>query len=318
MDELISVIVPIYKVERFLNDCIESIINQTYTNLEIILVDDGSPDKCGLICDNYAKEDKRIVVIHKENGGLSDARNAGIEVAKGAYLCFIDSDDKVRKDFVEKLYIGITTNEADLCLCGIDRIDENDNILDEITPQYEVGVTDGRMLVKSLKDFQTSNIVAWNKIYRRDLFKNLRYPKGKLNEDEFVTYKILYACKRVTIIPENLYHYRKVQGSIMNSQFTEKRLEFLDAYKERISYFKEKEDYELYKISIISYIEILVYLYCKEEIKDKNIKTKIIKRYREIYKKTRKIVKISLKRKMFYLLPDLYLVVIKIKRKIKK
>ena len=306
LEDLISIIVPVYKVEKFLEICINSIINQTYRNIEIIFVDDGSPDNCGLICDNYAKKDKRIRVIHKENGGLSDARNAGIEIAKGKYLCFVDSDDKVSEDFVEKLYKGITESEADLCLCGIDRIDENDNILDEIIPQYNAGITSGKMLIKTLRDFQISNIVAWNKIYKRDLFDNLRYPKGKLNEDEFITYKILYASKRVVIIPENLYHYRKVQGSIMNSKFTEKRLEFLDAYEERIYYFKEKNDMELYKESISAYIEILVSVFCSKKIRDKKIEKKIIKRYRDICKKKKNIIKLSYKRKMIYLFPRYY------------
>ena len=131
-NQLISIIVPIYNVEKYLKQCIESIISQTYRNIEIILVDDGSPDNCGKICDEYSQKDKRIIVLHKENGGLSDARNKGIDIAKGDYLTFVDSDDFVNIDYIEKLYNSIKFNNTKLAQCGISKVDENNEIIEKL------------------------------------------------------------------------------------------------------------------------------------------------------------------------------------------
>ena len=203
MNELISIIVPIYNVEKYLDRCIKSIINQSYNNLEIILVDDGSPDRCGEMCDEWAKIDKRIIVVHKENGGLSDARNAGIDIAKGNYLSFIDSDDYVHKDFIKVLYELCIKYNSDISMCGAFETSKDENC--------NFNLQQGNECVKYSKTIleRKDNIycVAWNKLYKKEVFKYIRYPKGKLHEDVAVINKILYYSNKIAITDLRLYFY---------------------------------------------------------------------------------------------------------------
>lgn len=177
--ELISVIIPIYNVEKYLKKCIDSIINQTYKNLEIILVDDGSPDNCGKICDEYAKKDQRIRVIHKKNGGLSDARNAGIDIAKGKYIAFVDSDDYVEKEYIEIMYKELKKNNVKIVQCGINKISDNEEIIDNYGYLKDELINSQRIMEEKYTKYPISNVVAWNKLYDIDLFKNIRYPVRK-------------------------------------------------------------------------------------------------------------------------------------------
>lgn len=174
-NELISVIIPVYKVEKYLDECIQSVINQTYKNLEIILVDDGSPDNCGKICDEYAKKDNRIKVIHKENGGLSSARNAGLDIARGEYISFIDSDDYVSKDFIKNMSIQMAN--ADLIICGMKNVYKEDEKCDEkenvvIKNETLTFIEANQKLIKPKNEIY---VTACNKLYRRELFDNLRF-----------------------------------------------------------------------------------------------------------------------------------------------
>lgn len=213
---LVSIIVPIYKVEPYLRRCLDSIVNQTYTNLEVILVDDGSPDNCPQICEEYAVKDSRIVVIHKENGGLSDARNAGLDICKGEYISFVDSDDWVNEEYIEKLISIITKESADIA------IGENSQTRQVSQKQNAKAVTKTFSSKDALIHLFTQNhiafIVSWGKIYKRNLFSALRFPVGKFHEDEFTSYILLSNAKKIAYTSQILYFYFQRPNSIMGNQ----------------------------------------------------------------------------------------------------
>lgn len=238
---MISVIVPIYNVENYLEDCINSILNQSYKELEIILVDDGSPDSCGKICDKYSKKDSRITVIHKENGGLSDARNTGIDAANGEYLSFVDSDDLLHKDFYLTLFNILIDNNSDISMCNFLKF-TNEKVNDKFIKNPTIKTISN---IDALNDLYTNKyvnyIVACNKLYKATLFKNLKFPLGKIHEDEFTIPKILFKANKISIIEEELYYYRQTPNSIMNSQFNISNLDFLEAIDDRLSFITENK-----------------------------------------------------------------------------
>ena len=226
MNSLISVIVPIYKVEKYLRKCIESILSQTYTNLEIILVDDGSPDKCGEICDEYEKKDSRIKVIHKKNGGLSDARNAGLDIMAGNYVAFVDSDDWIEPQMYEHLLAKLHYFHADISIGGVScDLDDNGIINTEKIVSYDSApFSEGN--VETMHRFFTTSWAAWDKLYKADLFRDIRYPVGEINEDEAIVLQLLSKCTRVCYTNEVFYHYmrRPSSGSITAVNFSVKKL----------------------------------------------------------------------------------------------
>ena len=214
MNPAISIVVPVYKVEAYLDKCINSILNQKFTDFELILVDDGSPDNCPAICDEYAEKDPRIKVIHKENGGLSDARNAGIEVATGKYLGFVDSDDYIAPDMYEKLYNIITENSCDIAVCQAAVVQENEEAIYEDSDEVYVFESNEALYQMIVKKLFTVN--TWNKLYRKELFDSIRFPKGMLYEDLATTYKLIMLSDKVAYSPMKKYAYLQRQGSIMN------------------------------------------------------------------------------------------------------
>ena len=225
---MISVIVPIYKVEKYLKRCVDSIINQDYKNLEIILVDDGSPDNCPKICEEYAKKDTRIKVVHKENGGLSDARNAGIEVVSGEYIAFIDSDDYINESYISSLLYTMEKYDADISACNYFKVYEDSGI-EEIESKTDQDLVMNN--IEAMKDLFTlpnnSDVVAWNKLYKTSLFtqNDIRFPKGKLHEDSFTTYKLYYYSNKVTFTNVPFYYYLQRNDSITGEKFSIRRLE---------------------------------------------------------------------------------------------
>lgn len=240
---LISVIVPIYNVECYLKICIDSIVNQTYSNLEIVLVDDGSPDRCPEICDEYAKKDNRVKVIHQKNGGLAHARNVGIANSNGAYLTFVDSDDFVADKYIEYLYKGLVENDADISIAKFCAFDKGTNL--SLSNDY----VDFRAITKlnCFKHYTSINtntsmtfITAWNKLYKKELFFKTQYPEGKLYEDAFTTYKILNIASKIAVSPMKLYYYRINPQSILGQSFREKHLEMVDAFRCGMDYFYQK------------------------------------------------------------------------------
>lgn len=241
---LISIIVPVYNVEKYIFKCVDSIINQTYKNIEIILVDDGSTDRSGIICDEYKKKDNRVKVIHKKNGGLSDARNVGINEAKGNYLVFIDSDDWVTNNMIEYLYNLAYKYDADIV--------QGDYIESYTEDEYIKKTKEKINFYNSIESLNnlyeeecTKAVVVWNKIYKKYLFEEIRFPKDKLHEDEFTTYKLLHKSKKIVDSKMPIYYYRQREGSIMQSEFSVKRLHALEALIERKLYFKENNLNEL-------------------------------------------------------------------------
>lgn len=238
-DGIVSVIVPIYNVEKYLIQCIESIQRQDYSALEIILVDDGSPDNCGAICDEYAKKDSRILVIHKENGGLSDARNAGIEASTGAYITCVDSDDLIAPKYVSRM-MALMTEDVDMVVCAPFLYSENTEIdyareIPSETPDLFSSVDALRELLRQRGyDFEPS---AWGKLYRRGLFgDDLRFPVGKFYEDLALTYRLVDRARRIARTKEKLYYYRQRSTSQLNQQFDERMLSILGVADEMREY----------------------------------------------------------------------------------
>lgn len=241
--ELISVIVPVYRVEKYLKKCIDSILEQTYRNMEIILVDDGSDDSCPDICEEYAKIDKRVKVIHQTNGGLSAARNSGIRAAKGKYISFIDSDDYIEKDMYEVLVKRMQKDESQLAVCNYMYVDESGNFIESLNKKNAIidgVITPKEALERLILDRNCYYIPAWNKLYERSLFKDIQFPEGKLNEDEFVVHYIYEKCRKISCVEKELYYYVQRMGSIMNTNVCVKRLDVVEAYLERTEYFMEK------------------------------------------------------------------------------
>ncbi len=237
--EQISVIVPIYKVEKYVKRCVDSILNQSYPHLEIILVDDGSPDNCGKICDAYALQDSRVKVIHKINGGLSDARNAGIEAAHGEYLAFVDSDDWLDFDMFEQLYRLCKEHNADIAECSYRNI-YNDCIKEETICSGEIIEGDGVDAIEGILDWNHFKPVAWNKLYHKDIIGSIRYPKGKLHEDEFTTYQYFAQAKKLVYLDVSKYNYdRSRTDSITGDTFKENNLDVCFAMRERRDFLQK-------------------------------------------------------------------------------
>jgi exopolysaccharide biosynthesis predicted pyruvyltransferase EpsI len=214
MRELISIIIPVYKVEEYLDRCVQSVINQTYKNLEIILVDDGSPDSCGAMCDQFANEDSRVVVIHKENGGLSDARNVGISIAHGEYIGFVDSDDYIDLDMFEFMYNGLLEYSADISVCNFYTVRPEKKISTDLVRFPEV-LNSEEALSRLLTDRLIPNY-AWNKLYRRKLFENVLFPVGRLYEDIGTIYLVFFRAEKVVLLNRPKYYYWRRMGSIVN------------------------------------------------------------------------------------------------------
>lgn len=220
MKPIISIVLPVYNVENYLERCLESIGRQKYDNLDIVMVDDGSTDGSGSICDEFAKKDSRARVYHKKNGGLSDARNFGIKKARGEIIAFVDSDDYIDKHFVDKMYEAMEGKDADIVVCGYnDKVPKNARISGK------------EAAIKLLTQGENIDIVAWNKLYKKNLFldNDIRFPIGKIHEDTLTTYKVLSEADTVVYLAESLYEYVERENSITSAEKIEERLEAREA-----------------------------------------------------------------------------------------
>lgn len=235
-EEIVSIIIPVYKVEKYLDRCVESIANQTYKNLEIILVDDGSPDECPRMCDEWARKDNRIKVIHKENGGLSDARNAGIDVFTGDYILFIDSDDYIDSTMVEKMLGKIKHDNTDMCVCAFETFKDGEDPKRSYKKQAEIITADEALFRLTQREYNVYFVIACCKLIKRDVISNLRFVKGKIHEDEFMCHHLIGNCKTISCIYEPLYFYYMREGSITKSNITVAKLAVIEAMKDRIDY----------------------------------------------------------------------------------
>ncbi len=258
MQPLISVIIPIYDVEDYLNRCVDSVLAQTYQNLEIILVDDGSPDNCCKICDDYAEKDSRVIVIHKENGGLSSARNKGIDVASGEYITFVDSDDCINRYMIEHLYSVLKITKVDMSICLLE------DFFDNNTPncancsadlEYKLYSRDDSIFFFDSKN-RVNAISACGKLMKKELFKDIRFPINRLCEDAATMYKVFFASKNVVVLWQDLYFYMHRQGSITRRRIPTTEASLL-AFDEFIEFCTKKVKDEILKSK---YIDIIVTL----------------------------------------------------------
>ena len=224
----ISIIVPVYKVEKYLNECIDSILAQTFTDFELILVDDGSPDNCPALCDAAAAKDGRIRVIHKQNGGVNTARNAGLDAARGAWIAFVDSDDTVQPDYLQKLHTAAVSAGSDLAICGSQCIDETGALAAAGEPRIGRDILPRDEILRRMvaSDYQ----VPWNKLYKNSLFATLRYPENKAFEDTYLMPYVYAQAESMSEVPDYLYNYRLVKGSAMHRKTTLKTLDWVEAW----------------------------------------------------------------------------------------
>ncbi len=247
--DLITVIVPVYKVEDYIHRCVESLLKQTYRNLEIILVDDGSPDGCPAICDNYAAIDERVKVIHKKNGGLSDARNVAIDVATGKYIGFVDSDDYIQNDMYEKLISAAKETEADIVVCG-HYVEQGNKLTMEEAPRDTIQILSGVEAQLLLLQDKAMKNYAWNKLYLRTLFEGVRYPVHRNFEDIATTYLLFDKAKKICWIPEYLYFYQIREDSISFKNSSDEKWynnckDIVKAHQERCEFYINKGNGEL-------------------------------------------------------------------------
>lgn len=232
---LISVIVPIYKVERYLDRCVQSIVDQSYKHLEIILVDDGSPDHCPSMCDAWAARDSRIKVIHKENGGLSDARNAGMAIAGGEYIGFIDSDDYIAPAMYQLLLERLQVDGSDISACGVDMVYEDGSAHQRLTPEDSC-VLSAEAAVEAVVRESWLKQPVWYKLYKAELVRDIGFPVGKYHEDIFWTWQAVARAQKVSIFDTPCYYYVQRSGSIMAEKYTPRRLDAIEAKQQRLAF----------------------------------------------------------------------------------
>lgn len=268
--ELISIIVPIYNVEKYLEECIESLIWQDYENIEIILVDDGAQDKSPEICNQYSEKYSKITVYHKENGGLSDARNYGIKKANGKYICFVDSDDFVKPDYISSMYNNLKKHNVQISACGYSHYYSDKKIVNKnfqnIEKKYD---KDEAQIYLNLIGY--FNVAAWNKLYNKNLFDDIEFPKGKKSEDMFIMYKIIEKAGSIYYSSEEKYLYRQREGSITKNNNI--NTDCIEASKQVYTYFKNNNRARVlpYAAQLIAFSTIGVYnaILCRDCNKNK-------------------------------------------------
>ena len=252
----ISLIVPVYKVERYLNRCINGILSQTFTDFELILVDDGSPDKCGEICEGYAKKDSRIHVIHQKNAGAASARNHGLnwafENSNSKWIIFADSDDLVHKKYIQQLYATATPLNVDVCTCNYSEFLDEKELKEHYTNETKLWSPEEIWCQKRI-----AMVVPWGKIYKKRLWEKIRYPVGTICEDEFTTHKILFECPKIASIENTLYFYRQTPDSVMRAEWTPRLIAGIYAFHKQFDYFASKACFNAAKISMRTCIEAI-------------------------------------------------------------
>lgn len=318
---LISIIVPVYNVESYLDKCINSIINQSYKNLEIILVNDGSTDSSIEICNFYALKDSRIKIINKANGGLSDARNCGLEVAKGEYIAFIDSDDWVDEDLYKILYELIVKYNSDISVCSFKKAISEEVKLNNIN--NEAVYINMTALEKIYDNDGVDMVVAWNKLFKKDLLIGEKFPNGKIHEDVYLIPRLLYKAKSIAYTNKELIYYRVNPNSITNSKFNLKRLDYLEALESISMFYKDNNLDELYIKSVITQTEAILSISMDVKKSLKSRANEIFKMFIEKINENELIIKkymskkTKLKIKLFKNSPNLFVNLFLLKDKFK-
>ena len=285
MNDLISVIIPVYNVAPYVDRCIESVIKQTYTNIEILLIDDGSTDESGQICDRYQKVDKRIQVYHKKNGGLSYARNYGIDRASGKYITFIDSDDYVSKQYVFYLYTMIKKYDADLSICAY-KESRQDNYEFCDNRNIEECIDQKEAFTRYCYQNQIAQN-AWGKLYAKFIFHELRYPLKKLYEDEAIFYKVLDQCKKIVVGSGAHYLYYKRNDGIIRGKFVDQKYDYVNSTKEVVNYIQKKYP-DIYVGALSKLLWSCLHIWV--QIPNKNISPQAYKEIQYLIKKYRRVV----------------------------
>ena len=288
---MITIVVPVYKVEEYLARCVDSIINQTYKDFELLLVDDGSPDNCGKMCDEYAEKDSRIFVLHQKNGGLSAARNTGLnwfyEQNRSDYITFVDSDDWLHPQYLEILLTGINKNNTKICACSYTQTADiipyqnydRDSIVYEITTPED-------FLVNHSWQYN----YAWGKLYHKSVFDDVRYPVGKNFEDTFTTYKVLHKCEKIAYTDLPLYYYLRNETGISRSPWNTSELVIFDAMQEQMQFYKENGLQKAYEKEF----QLFVHHHAYQIVRIKDNK-KDLKKNKNILKEIKKDLKRHLK-----------------------
>ncbi len=239
MSELISCIVPVYKVEKYLRRCIESILIQTYKNIELILVDDGSPDCCGGICDEYAKKDSRVKVIHKKNAGVAMARNDGLNQMRGDYVIFADSDDWYEPKAFEVMHNALVKNNADCVIGQAQKVIDRNGTL-SIKKEKHPDTVQYTDCEEALKRLLLNGSAAWNRLYKAEIYRDVRFPQGRINDDEAATLQAYANCRKFVWVPDITYNYRIRENSITTSKFSLKNRDIITNSKEYVSFIQKK------------------------------------------------------------------------------
>lgn len=290
--DLISVIMPVYNVKPYLSDCIKSVLNQSYSNFELILVDDGSTDGSGAVCDSFALKDDRVNVIHTVNGGLSSARNLGVKLAAGNYICFVDSDDMVSDKYLQTLYENVRKYDADVSFCGF--LIFSDSYVNATEMQNTSVVRDKKSILDKLIETgpdckSISIVVAWNKLIKREIAKKISFPEGKWHEDEFYINSLVEVADVFVETTAQLYFYRQRADSIVgdDNKNDERHLDIVDAFEERIEVYRRICDKNLYHKIISSYRNTILIQYAN--FKNTKKASKLWKRFVKSFFKYRNI-----------------------------
>lgn len=260
----ISVIVPVYKVEPYIHRCVDSILAQTFSDFELILVDDGSPDNCPQICDEYAEKDNRIHVIHQNNGGLSAARNAGLDAARGECISFIDSDDWISPNMLSVMYEAIQSTNADMAICGVNTVYDENYSTEQYPSDYDMkdGCVNQQEGIQLLSSQAWYYVIACNKLYKKQIFCEIRFPEGYSHEDAAIVHRVFGNCKKIMCISQPLYNYLQRDNSIMHS-FSVSRTDILSALADRICYSADMGWTELENTTIRRFVPEYFYMFFK-------------------------------------------------------
>lgn len=269
----VSIIVPVYNVENYLRRCVDSILGQTFRNYELILVNDGSKDSSGKLCEEYAMQYSNVRVIHKSNGGPSSARNEGLEVADGKYFAFVDSDDYIHPEMIGTLHALARSHSSDVVMCQYRRTTEekvtHKSDFAEAKVCHYTNIQAVDELLRIDEDHQSGKtnglhwILAWNKLYKRHLFDGLRYKDGLLFEDIHIIHRLLYKCSKITYIPQPLYNYYQRPDSIVNSGFSIKKADKVYALEDRAIFLRSVGETQLYRRALKAYLNVFYWYYHK-------------------------------------------------------
>lgn len=270
MDPLISIIIPVYKVEYYLRKCLESVLSQTYRNLEIIIVDDGSPDNCPRICDEYASIDPRIIVIHKENGGQSSARNAALDIAKGEYIAFVDSDDYIEPNYIKELYFRIIKDKSDIAVCDYSIISTKGKKIEKKYMKSSSVIDERQFCDLESNKYYFFAIAFWNKLFKSNIWDNIRLKEGKYAEDSFAMTEYIKKVKKISIVNMPLYNYVQRDESAVHS-FSKKNLDAIEARLERCNYYYSLEYFNNIKGSLFQCLNIFAQALLNLDMKDVSI-----------------------------------------------